>query len=72
MLLVERGFREGLFRSPAGTFSIEKSSNESVWYPDVLDALMHLTIEKGGDVRLVENNSLGSAQRVALILRYPD
>ncbi len=72
MLLVERGFREGLFRSPAGTFSSQKCSADAVWYPDVLDALMHLTLEKGGDVRLVENNSLGSAQRVALILRYPD
>lgn len=71
MLLVERGYREGIYRSPAGTFSKNATAAGSVWYPDVLDALMHRTFEKGGDVKLVENNALSSAQRVALTLRYP-
>ena len=69
-LLVERGYREPVYFSASGQFSAEKTQLAATWMPDAIDRLMEMTIEKGGEVLLVDNNLLGSAQRFALILRY--
>lgn len=69
-LLVERGYREPAYMSATGQFSKEKTAKTSNWMPDAIDSLMQMTIEKGGEVFLVDNNLLSSAQRLALILRY--
>lgn len=69
-LLVERGYRAPMYRSPSGQFSIQEETPGSVYLPDALDALMERTIQKGGRVLLIDNNLLATAQRVALILRY--
>lgn len=70
-LLVERGYRTPLYRSPSGQFSTESQTPGSVFMPDAVDELMERTIRKGGAVKLIDNNLLATAQRVALILRYP-
>lgn len=70
-LLVERGYRESMYRSPAGSFSNELAASGSRFLPDAIDELMEQTMQKGGTVFLVDNNLLNSARRVALILRYP-
>lgn len=71
-LLVERGYRTSSYRSPSGQFSESDQTFGSVFMPDAVDELMERTIRKGGHVLLVDNNTLSTAQRVGLILRYPN
>jgi hypothetical protein len=70
-LLVERGYREPVFEDRVGVFTKDKTAKSTRWVVDAIDELMEKTIQKGGAVTLVENNMLASAQRIALILRYP-
>ena len=71
VLQVERGYRAPMYRSAQGQFSTTDESNGSIYMPDALDELMERTLRKGGKVLLVDNNLLATAQRVALVLRYP-
>jgi hypothetical protein len=69
-LLVERGYRESMYLSLAGSFSKENIGKSARFIPDAIDELMETTLLKGGSVMFVDNNMLSSAQRVALTLRY--
>ena len=70
LLIVEKTFYHSLGAKSSHIFSNSHSNEEAFFINDAIDQVIEQVLESGGDVEFVEDGTLNSFNRIALIKYY--